>query len=33
LTLFNDTSHYDTAGKAVPEIPKTSLSKWWNTGA
>jgi probable phosphoglycerate mutase len=33
LTLFNDTSHYDTVGKAVPEIPKTSLSKWWNTGA
>ena len=31
LTLFNDTSHYDKA--AIPEIPKTSLSKWWNTGA
>ena len=31
LTLFNDTSHYDKA--AIPEIPKASLSKWWNTGA
>jgi broad specificity phosphatase PhoE len=31
LTLFNDTSHYDKA--AIPEIRKTSLSKWWNTGA
>jgi probable phosphoglycerate mutase len=31
LTLFNDTSHYDKA--AIPEIPKTRLSKWWNTGA
>jgi len=30
LTLFNDTSHYDKA--AIPEIPKASLSKWWNTG-
>jgi broad specificity phosphatase PhoE len=31
LTLFNDTSHYDKA--AIPEIPKASLSKWWNIGA
>jgi broad specificity phosphatase PhoE len=31
LTLFNDTSHYEKA--AIPEIAKTSLSKWWNTGA
>ena len=31
LTLFNDTSHYDET--AIPEIPKASLSKWWNTGA
>ena len=30
LTLFNDTSHYDKA--AIPEIPKASLSKWWNAG-
>src|SRR5919109_1078584 len=29
LTLFNDTSHYDKAGKAIPEIPQSSLSKWW----
>jgi broad specificity phosphatase PhoE len=33
LTLFNDTSHYDSAGKAIPEIPKARLSKWWNTCA
>jgi len=31
LTLFNDTSHYDKA--SIPEIPKASLSKWWNTSA
>ena len=31
LTLFNDTSHYDTSGKAIPEIPGDRLSKWWNT--
>jgi len=30
LTLFNDTSHYDKAGSAIPEIPKSRLSKWWN---
>jgi len=30
LTLFNDTSHYDKA--SIPEIPKSSLSRWWNTG-
>jgi broad specificity phosphatase PhoE len=28
LTLFNDTSHYDQA--AIPEIPESRLSKWWN---
>jgi broad specificity phosphatase PhoE len=33
LTLFNDTSHYDKAGKAIPEIPQYRLSKWWNSGA
>jgi len=33
LTLFNDTSHYAAAGKGVPEIPHTRLSKWWNTRA
>ena len=30
LTLFNDTSHYDLAGKAIPEMPEACLSKWWN---
>ena len=29
LTLFNDTSHYSAA---IPDIPRSSLSKWWNTG-
>jgi broad specificity phosphatase PhoE len=32
LTLFNDTSHYDKAGRAIPEIPESRLSKWWNGG-
>jgi broad specificity phosphatase PhoE len=32
LTLFNDTSHYDRTGKAIPEIPRARLSKWWNAG-
>jgi broad specificity phosphatase PhoE len=32
LTLFNDTSHYDVAGSAIPEMPHASLSKWWNMG-
>jgi len=31
LTLFNDTSHYDE--DTIPDVPKASLSKWWNTGA
>ena len=30
LTLFNDTSHYDQAGSAIPEIPESRLSKRWN---
>jgi len=30
LALFNDTSHYDKAGKAIPEIAQSRLSKWWN---
>ena len=30
LTLFNDTSHYDKAGRAIPEVPHERLSKWWN---
>jgi broad specificity phosphatase PhoE len=32
LTLFNDTSHYDAAGKAIPEVPAGQLSKWWEKG-
>jgi broad specificity phosphatase PhoE len=32
LTLFNDTSHYDEAGQAIPEIPKARLSRWWSLG-
>ena len=30
LTLFNDTSHYSSAGNAIPAVPSTRLSKWWN---
>src|SRR5256886_14077691 len=30
LTLFNDTSHYDKPGSAIPQIPESRLSKWWN---
>ena len=30
LTLFNDTSHYDKAGQAIPEVPRGQLSSWWN---
>jgi broad specificity phosphatase PhoE len=30
LSLFNDTSHYDKTGAAIPEISKSRLSKWWN---
>jgi broad specificity phosphatase PhoE len=30
LALFNDTSHYDKAGKAIPQIAQSRLSKWWN---
>lgn len=30
LTLFNDTSHYDKAGSAIPDIPESRLSRWWN---
>jgi broad specificity phosphatase PhoE len=29
LTLFNDTSHYEQAGLAIPAIPIARLSKWW----
>jgi probable phosphoglycerate mutase len=30
LTLFNDTSHYDQAGLAIPAVPTARLSKWWH---
>src|SRR6266436_4313444 len=33
LSLFNDTSHYDKAGVAIPEISESRLSKWWNEHA
>jgi probable phosphoglycerate mutase len=33
LTLFNDTSHYDHTGAAIPDIPESRLSKWWNSGS
>jgi broad specificity phosphatase PhoE len=29
LTLFNDTSHYDLTGLAIPEVPGARLSRWW----
>jgi broad specificity phosphatase PhoE len=31
LTLFNDTSHYDSAGLAIPAVPRARLSKDWDT--
>lgn len=31
LTLFNDTSHYEAAGLAIPVIPSARLSKVWDT--
>jgi probable phosphoglycerate mutase len=29
LTLFNDTSHYDHGGLAIPGVPTARLSTWW----
>jgi probable phosphoglycerate mutase len=29
LTLFNDTSHYEHGGLAIPAIPSARLSGWW----
>jgi len=29
LTLFNDTSHYENGGLAIPAIPTARLSNWW----
>ncbi|MEX2571086.1 MAG: histidine phosphatase family protein [Gemmatimonadota bacterium] len=31
LTLFNDTSHYDESGLAIPKVPGARLSKWWDS--
>lgn len=30
LTLFNDTSHYEASGLAIPSVPSARLSKWWD---
>jgi probable phosphoglycerate mutase len=30
LTLFNDTSHYEQAGLAIPGVPAGRLSRWWD---
>jgi probable phosphoglycerate mutase len=29
LSLFNDTSHYESGGLAIPDVPGARLSKWW----
>jgi probable phosphoglycerate mutase len=31
LSLFNDTSHYDDGGLALPAAPTARLSKWWSS--
>jgi probable phosphoglycerate mutase len=33
LTLFNDTSHYTTHGHAIPAVPASRLSNWWDAPA
>lgn len=30
LCLFNDTSHYDQAGQAIPQVADSQLSKTWD---
>lgn len=30
LTLFNDTSHYESGGLAIPAVPTARLSRSWN---
>ena len=30
LTLFNDASHYENSGLAIPDIPTARLSNWWS---
>ena len=32
LTLFNDTSHYEHGGLAIPGVPRDRLSSWWSEG-
>ena len=33
LMLFNDTSHYEVGGRAIPSSPTARLSKWWDLGS
>lgn len=33
LALFNDTSHYEAGGMALPDLPVARLSKAWNAPA
>jgi broad specificity phosphatase PhoE len=33
LMLFNDTSHYEAGGRAIPATPTARLSKWWDRAA
>jgi probable phosphoglycerate mutase len=33
LMLFNDTSHYEVGGRAIPASPTARLSKWWDRGS
>ena len=30
LSLFNDTSHYESGGLAIPKVPSSRLSKTWS---
>lgn len=30
LSLFNDTSHYESSGLAIPDVPTSRLSKTWS---
>lgn len=30
LSLFNDTSHYEQTGLAIPQPSRDRLSRWWN---
>ena len=33
LILFNDTSHYEAGGLAIPATPTSRLSKYWNVAS